>query len=344
MRFTLEPINLFLKDRFTTHVDSRTVQHSHIIKIEDKGFVGIGEVTAHPFYKMSRKRIVEDFQRIKYKYEGSRYDGPESFWNTLRKDLSENTFLLSGLDVASNDLNGKINGLSLHELWGAPYLNGSSQKVLPVSSYTIGIDKPEIMLAKMKAMPWSNYKIKLGTAEDLPILTLLRSATNVPFRIDANCAWDSNTLLSMNEQLSDMNIEFIEQPIHPDKKNEIRRSKGQSNWDLVADESFKTEADLDFCAENFEIINIKLVKCGGLTPARRVIKSARKKGLKIMIGCMTESSISISAASQLLPWVDYADLDGALLLKNDIAKGTVIKSERSILSNKPGIGVVVNEA
>lgn len=337
MHFSIEPIDLQLKDRFTTHIDSRVVQHSHIIRIEEEGLVGIGEVTAHPFYKISREKILADFFRVKEKFDGAKYDGPETLWQMLSDELKENTFLLSGLDVASNDLHGKRKGLPLHKLWGAD----SDFLKLPISSYTIGIDTPEKMLVKMKKMPWSNYKIKLGTAEDISILKLLRTETKVPFRLDANCAWDCKTLIKMNKILSSLNIEFIEQPIHPDRKDEIKLAKGQSHWELAADESFKTMDDLEFCAENFDILNIKLVKCGGLTPARRIINKAKTLGMKIMVGCMTESSISISAAAQLLPWVDYADLDGALLITNDVGTGAKIKADRSQIGNGAGIGFIM---
>lgn len=334
MRFHLEPIDLKLKNRFTTHIDSRIVQHSHIITIEEDGLQGTGEVTAHPFYNISRENILKDFESIKSKYDHSRFSDPESLWSDWSKELSGNKFLLSGLDVAAHDLSGKRKNNSLYKIWGG------EQNNLPISSYTIGIDTPEIMLQKMKATPWSNYKIKLGTAEDIGILQLLRQATNVPFRIDANCAWDYETLISMNDELAEMNIEFIEQPIHPDKRNHIINSRGKSHWPLVADESFKTMEDLEFCADNFDTINIKLVKCGGLTPARHIIKAAKQLDLKIMIGCMTESSIAISAASQLLPWADYADLDGALLITNDVGHGTIVNKDETILSDSAGVGFV----
>jgi len=336
MQLSIEPIDLHLRHRFTTHVDSRTVQHSHIIRIEADGIVGLGEVTAHPFYSISREKILADFEHIQKKFLGQTFTEPDELWHAFANELKDNTFLLSGIDVALNDLYGKMQSKPLHVLWGGSFSE------LPVSSYTIGIDTPKIMLQKMRETPWSNYKIKLGTAEDIAIIKLLRKETDVPFRIDANCAWDEKTLLQMNDDLADMNIEFIEQPIHPNLKEDIIKSSGKSKWPLVADESFKTLADLEFCAAHFDVINIKLVKCGGLTPARKIIQLAKEKGLKIMIGCMTESSISISAVSQLLPWVDYADLDGALLISNDVAEGTVVTADKTEISESAGIGARLN--
>jgi len=332
IRLSIQPVDLLLKEKFTTFIDSRTVQHSHIITLEYQGLRGYGEVTSHPFYKVTRDLILQDFDKVKKKLDGSEYETPSVFWEKVNQIIPDNNFLKSGLDIASHDLYGKINQKRVADLWGW------STEDLPISSYTIGIDTPEVMLKKMRETPWSSYKIKLGTKDDIGIIKLLRQETTVPFRVDANCAWDAKELESMNAQLVDMNIEFIEQPIHADRKDEIKLSKSKSFFPVIADESFKTIEDLDFCASYFDGINIKLVKCGGLTPAKKIIEEAQKRGLKIMVGCMTESSIGISAASQLISKVDYVDLDGALLIQNDTGVGTILTSESTMLSKTYGIG------
>jgi len=332
IKLSIKPVDLILKDRFTTFVDSRTVQQSHIITLQFEGLIGYGEVTSHPFYNTSREKILTDFGRIKSKFEGIKFEDPVVFWESLKPELKDNSFLLSGLDIAANDLYGKMNQKLLADLWKW------NTDCLPVSSYTIGIDEQEVMLRKMQAMPWSSYKIKLGTKDDVGILKMLRQYTKVPFRIDANCAWDAEIIESMNGELEDLNIEFIEQAIHPANREEIKKAKAKSVFPIIADESFKDMHDLEFCAENYDGINIKLVKCGGLTPAKKIIQAAREKDLKIMVGCMTESSIAISAASQLVSKVDYVDLDGALLIENDTGEGTVIRSDKTLLGRSYGIG------
>jgi len=313
-------------------VDSRLVQHSHIIQLEHVGIVGLGEVTAHPFYNISREKILQSFSHVKGRIEDYSYDTPDRFWDFLSPLLADNLFLLSGIDIASNDLYGKIKNISVCAL------HNLDQTTPALSSYTIGIDEISVMKDKLKATPWPVYKIKLGTQHDVEIIQALRKTTNAPFRIDANCAWDLRQLSSYTSIFRDLNVEFIEQAIHPNNIDAIIKARAHTSLPLIADESFKTIKDLPFCIENFDGINIKLVKCGGLTPAIKIAKAAKKAGLKLMIGCMTESSISISAASQLTGIADYIDLDGALLLKDDIAIGTTVVDGKITRSDGPGIG------
>jgi len=312
MKLSITPVDLKLKHRFTTNIDSRVEQHSHIIQIEQDGIIGIGEATAHPFYKISRDKILQEGKEIEKFLNGQELSTPETMWNTLSPMLADNRFLLSGIDVAINDLYAKQRGKTIHEIWGL------ERKALPLTSYTIGLDSIEVMANKLKEVPWPVYKIKLGTADDLGVIQSLRKLTDVPFRVDANCAWNNTELKRFSEAFKDMGVEYIEQALHPDMKGEIQESLQYSVLPLFADESFKTEEDIDFCCAHYTGINIKLVKCGGLTPAKKIAETAISMGAEIMIGCMTESSIGISAAAQLLPYAKYADLDGALLITNDV--------------------------
>jgi L-alanine-DL-glutamate epimerase-like enolase superfamily enzyme len=195
----------------------------------------------------------------------------------------------------------------------------------------------------MRAMPgWPVYKIKLDASGGLDLVKTLRKETDAVFRVDANCSWSADRVLDYAAQLAELNVELIEQPLVAEAYEAMKQLKGRSPIPLMADESCQVEADVNACIESFDAINIKLVKCGGLTPARRMIARARQNGLKIMVGCMTESSIGISPGVHLLPLLDFADLDGALLLVEDIAVGLEWKLGRCELPTQPGLGVKLN--
>jgi L-alanine-DL-glutamate epimerase-like enolase superfamily enzyme len=183
------------------------------------------------------------------------------------------------------------------------------------------------------------YKIKLGTADDLGLLRELRRHTDATFRVDANCGWSAEQTIELAAAMKDLGVEFIEQPLPADDLAGGRRAFERSALPLIADESCLTEDDVDRCAECFHGINIKLVKCGGLAAARRMITRARELGLKVMAGCMTESTVGISALAQLLPLLDYIDMDGAALLARDIATGVRLIRGKCIYPDENGTGV-----
>jgi L-alanine-DL-glutamate epimerase-like enolase superfamily enzyme len=242
-------------------------------------------------------------------------------------------FALNALDQAIHDLWGKLRGAPVYRLWGL-----STDRV-PLSDYTLGIDTPEKMVQKMNEMPgWPVYKIKLGTADDLGIIRELRRHTDTPFRVDANCGWTADQAIEYAPQLKKMNVEFIEQPLPPEDVEGARRAFENSVLPLIADESCVTEEDVDRCAGLFHGINIKLVKCGGLAAARRMAARARELGMKVMAGCMTESTVGISALAQILPLLDYVDMDGAVLLAKDIATGVRLERGKCIYPASNGMG------
>jgi L-alanine-DL-glutamate epimerase-like enolase superfamily enzyme len=213
-----------------------------------------------------------------------------------------------------------------------------------MSDYTLGIDTIEKMVEKLNEMPgWPVYKIKLGTPDDLNIVRELRRHTDATFRVDANCGWTAEQTIELAPCLREMNVEFIEQPLARDDVEGARRAFEHSALPLVADESCITEEDVDRCAGCFHGINIKLVKCGGLAAARRMVARARELGLTVMAGCMTESTVGISALAQLLPLLDYVDMDGAVLLARDIATGVRLERGKCIYPNENGTGVQLIE-
>ncbi|MEP7259071.1 MAG: enolase C-terminal domain-like protein, partial [Flavitalea sp.] len=201
------------------------------------------------------------------------------------------------------------------------------------------IDTIEKMLEKMRANPWPVYKVKVGTPDDIAILSAIRANTSSKIRVDANAGWTLEEALLKIPLLKELDVEFVEQPLAKENWEGMKVLYAQSPIPLIADESCVVEQDVQKCQGHFHGINIKLTKCSGLTPARRMIAEARKLDLKLMVGCMNESTIGAAAIAQLLPLVDYADLDGPLLLKEDIATGLTYQDGRVTLSGKPGLGI-----
>jgi L-alanine-DL-glutamate epimerase-like enolase superfamily enzyme len=269
--------------------------------------------------------------------ERSSLDDPLDLIASLAEKLPHEKyakFALNALDQAIHDLWGKLRGAPVYRLWGLSIDN------VPFSDYTLGIDTPEKMVAKLEEMPgWPVYKIKLGTADDLAIIRELRRHTLAPFRVDANCGWTAEQTIEFAPVLKKLNVEFIEQPLPPEDVEGARRAFENSALPLIADENCVTEEDVDRCAGFFHGINIKLVKCGGLAAARRMVGRARELGMKVMAGCMTESTVGISALAQILPLLDYVDMDGAVLLASDIATGVRLERGRCIYPEANGTGV-----
>ncbi len=255
-------------------------------------------------------------------------------WQKLQPLLHDCPFALCAVDQAAHDLWGKLLARPVYDLWGLSLAN------LPASNFTIGIDAIDVMVAKLQEMPdWPIYKIKLGTPQDLQIVEQLRKHTQAVFRVDANCGWNVDEALRNARSLAPLQVEFIEQPLPADQRPSQQRLYRESALPLIADESCIAPDDVARCRGCFHGINIKLVKCGGLTPARQMIAHARRLGLKVMVGCMTESTVGISAIAQLLPLLDYVDMDGAVLLAEDIASGVIVERGVCRYPQRNGSGV-----
>lgn len=210
-----------------------------------------------------------------------------------------------------------------------------------MTDYTIGIASIEKMVSKMQELPWPIYKIKLGTQEDITIVKELRKHTDAIFRIDANCGWGVEETINNAVELKKLGVEFLEQPMKADDWEAHKEVYKHSVLPVISDESCIIEEDVAKCHNYFHGVNVKLVKCGGLTPGKRMIEEAKKLGLKTMVGCMTESTVGISAIAHLLPQLDYVDMDGALLLAQDIATGVTIKDGVIYYSEINGTGVTL---
>lgn len=333
MELILRPYQLKLKHTFTISRESRDVQPSLVVELKDGDFSGYGEATSNPYYGATIKKMSSDLNALKSLITANKTKPPAEFWDVMYPHLKSNMFALCALDLAYNDLFTKRKGVKLFEYWG---LDTSKN---PLSDYTIGIDSIDKMVAKLRELPWPIYKIKLGTDNDLEIVKALREHTDAVFRIDANCGWTADETIANAKALKELGVEFLEQPLPADDWEGHKKVFKHSVLPVIADESCQIEADIDKCHLHFHGINVKLTKCGGLTPAKRMLEKARKLQMKTMVGCMTESTVGISAIAHLLPLLDYVDMDGALLLAEDIATGITIEDGVVHYSELNGTGV-----
>jgi len=337
LKLDLLPFEIPFKHPFSISRKTKTFQPVLIVRLTQGELVGLGETTDNTYYQMTVPKLMESIEEHRAFIEQYSFTDPASFWADLYPKFQDNLFALCALDLASYDLYAQQQNKKLYELWQ------SDTSKNPLTDYTIGIDSIKNMVQKMQEMPFPIYKIKLGTQEDLQIITELRKHTSAIFRVDANCAWSAEETIKNAILLKGLGVEFIEQPLPSDDKAGMKLVFEQSVLPIIADESCITESDVKECAGLFHGINIKLTKCGGITPALRMIAEARKLGLKIMIGSMNESTVGTSAAAHLLPLVDYADLDSPLLHAREIAQGITIHQGKISYSDKLGAGVSLKE-
>jgi len=340
MQLKLHAYDLPLAHTFTISRESSNSQPTLIAELIQDGMSGYGEATSNKYYGFTIERMARDLAALRPRLADMTLSDPAALWQAVQPALADDPFALCALDQAAHDLWGKLRGQPVWKLWGLAI------DKIPASNYTIGIDAIDVMVAKMNEFPgWPIYKIKLGTDRDLEIVRALRRHTPATFRVDANCAWTAEQTIANAPLLKELGVQFIEQPLAREAPtDEHRRVREQSVLPIIADESCITESDVQLCAGLFHGINIKLVKCGGLTPARRMIDEARRLGLLVMVGCMTESTVGISAIAQLLPLLDYVDMDGAVLLAKDIADGVRLDRGRCLYPDRPGHGVALTSS
>ena len=334
MELRLHEYELPLKHPFTISRGTTTAQRTLIVELQQDGMSGYGEATANSYYDSSMDLMRTRLQAMQPLLGSEMFRDTESFWNLCAGHLADAPFVLSALDCAAHDLWGRLENAAVHRLWGLDPNDAVK------SSFTIGIAGMNEMVAKLAEMPgWPVYKIKLGTAHNVEIIQALREHTEAVFRVDANCGWVPDEAATLSAEMARHGVEFIEQPLPPDAREAQAGLFRDSALPLIADENCMSEADVLQCVNHFHGINIKLCKCGGLTPARRMIANARDHGLKVMVGCMVESSVGISAAAQLAPLLDYADLDGAVLLAKDAADGVQLRQGKLLFPDEPGLGI-----
>lgn len=333
MKLKIHTFTLPLVYPFKISHDTRTTQDTVIVELEYKGIKGYGEATVTPYYNISLDSIKDQLSEIEKNLPKDILYHPKDFWNKMNPLIErKNNFALCALDVALWDLWGKMHGKKLYEIWELPI----NKNIL--TNYTIGIDTIEKMKQKVQENPFPIYKIKLGTDKDIEIIEELRKITDSVFRVDPNTAWTADQTIAYAPILKDLGVEFIEQPLKPDDWEGMKKLKAHCELPIIADEACQTLEDIKRCAEYFDGVNIKLMKSGGITPAINMIYEARNLGLKIMLGCMTESTIGCSAIAQLLPLLDYVDVDGCILVEDKISKGIKIEQGKILFSDINGIG------
>lgn len=261
---------------------------------------------------------------------------PERTWARLAPLLADCPFALGAIDVACHDLAARLSGVPLHERLGCPDPTGRR------SAYSIGLDEPETMAAKLSgASGWHMYKVKLGNAGDLDVLHLLRKRTDAPFWLDGNAGWTSRELEAVLGELPSLGVTAIEQPFAVGDREAQIRARELSPVPIFADESVTNRKELERNAEHFDGVNVKILKAGGITPAMEIFRDCRERGISTMLGCLPESSIGASAAAHLSGMADYVDVDTIALLATDTGTGVRLdESGRIGVPDRPGTGFV----
>ncbi len=333
MTFNYFSFNLAFRHPFTISRGTKTHQPTFIVQLTHNGLTGYGEAPAITYYHIPVGKMIADLKSKRPFVEKFALTDPERFWHYLHHLFPDNPFLVCALDMAGWDLFGQLRGLPLYKLWR------QDPSTSPMTDFTIGIDSIDKMVEKMKELPWPIYKIKLGVPEDIAIVRALRERTDATLRVDANAGWTVGDALEKIPRLAELGVEFIEQPLPRDDREGMAVLFRESTLPLIADESCVHENDVDACASHFHGINIKLTKCSGITPARRMIDRARALGMRVMVGSMNESSVGSAAIAHLLPYLDYVDMDGPLLLKEDLATGLDFNFGRVTIPQRPGLGI-----
>ena len=329
------PYNLMLKYPFTISTYSRTTTPVVLVEIHYNGYVGYGEASLPQYLGETQDSVISFLKQVDLG-QFSDLTAMDEILTYVDHIAIGNTAAKASIDIALHDLVGKMCGRAWHEIWN---LNPENT---PNTTYTIGIDTDDIVKKKTTevASDFKILKVKLGGDDDKRMIEAIRSVTNLPLAIDANQGWkDRSEALEMVHWLKDQGVVLIEQPM---LKTDLEGSAwltAHSPLPIFADESVQRLADMEKIKGAFSGINIKLMKCTGMNEAYKMINVAPSMGFDVMLGCMTETSCAISAASQLSPAVNFADLDGALLITNDCFRGTTIKNGKIILNNLPGIGV-----
>lgn len=328
---------LAFRHPFTISKGTKTHQPTFVVELEWKGVCGYGEAPAISYYGIGVEKMAADLEAKRPMLERFALTDPERYWHFLHHLFPGNSFMVCALDMAGWDLFGKLRGQPLYHMFG---LDPSKA---PVTDLTIGIDTVEKMQEKVRETPWPVYKVKAGMEGDHQKLMAVRSVTDAVLRVDVNGGWDLATAQRIIPAFQDLGVELVEQPLPISSQEAMATLKSVSPLPLFADESCVSEGDVDACAAGFHGVNIKLTKCGGITPARRMIARARQLGLSVMLGCMCESSVGTAAMAHLAPAVDHLDADGPLLLSEDLATGLTYRDGKVLLTDKPGLGIDLME-
>jgi len=325
------PLDLRLRHTFRTARGASDVRENLLVEAEHDGLVGRGEAAPIVRYHEDRASAARAVETM-----AGRLGDPRAFSQAAgAAAVAGQSSAEAAVDMALHDLAGLRLRAPLHEVLGI------DPRRAPETSFTIGLDAPEAVIRKVKeAAAYPVLKVKMGSDGDREVLTAVRDTTRQRIRVDANEGWTPDAALERLEWLAKIGVELVEQPLPADRIEETRALRRRSPIPFYADESVHRAADIPRLAGAFDGINIKLMKCGGLAEALRMIAVARAHGMKIMLGCMIESSLAITAAAHISPLVDTADLDGNLLVANDPFEGATVVEGRLVLPDRPGLGVV----
>ncbi|MBL7135435.1 MAG: dipeptide epimerase [Candidatus Marinimicrobia bacterium] len=336
MNVKFEVKRLNLTHTWTISRNSSNYKDDVFVYLEKDGIIGIGEAAPNIRYNETPESTIEVIKKSiplfekcnPWEYVQLSYD--------IKSLTTAQTAAKAALDIALMDWIGKALNIPLYRLWGLDHTK------LPLTSFSIGIDTPEVVKQKTReAAPYKILKVKVGKKNDKELIEAVRSvAPDKLIRVDANEGWkDKEIAIKEIEWLMKNGVEFIEQPMPSEMLEETRWLRDRVEVPIIADEAVKTASDIPKLAEAYDGINIKIMKAGGLQEALRMIWLAKSLNMKIMIGCMIESSVGVSAAAQLSSLIDYADLDGNLLISNDPYEGVKVIDGKLVLSDRPGIGV-----
>ena len=329
MNLSWQIIRFELKETFSIAYGNYSFREALIVSLKSNNYIGYGECTAIDYYQINLQDFVQQLELIKEKIESQKIKHPTEFYSFLLT-LELPSFLRSAIDCAYWDLFGKLENQSFLSL------NNIEFKTLPESSITISVAPIDKQIEKIKASTWNKFKVKCNHFNEVEIKKLLVLDYNIA--LDSNGSFHKEECNWLENFTESQKFSYLEQPMKKGTENySVLHSDLNANW--MADEDCQDGNSLEKLKPHYKSINIKLVKCGGLTPALQMIEKAKTLKFKIMIGCMTESTIGISAGAVLSPFCDYVDLDGANLIANDSATGTKIENGKIQLSEKAGLGI-----
>ncbi|MCM1080656.1 MAG: dipeptide epimerase [Muribaculum sp.] len=328
------PYRLKLKHAFNLARSSRTSTPDVLVRLHYNGLTGYGESSMPPYLGESIDSVVSFLSKLRLE----QFSDPfrlEEILDYVDNVAPDNRAAKASIDIALHDLLGKMMNQPWHKIWG---LNPATS---PYTSFTIGMDTPEIVSKKVdEASPYKVLKIKMGLGNDRELVDIIRRKTDVPICVDANQGWDNKeAALEMCHWLNERGCLFVEQPFDKSMIDETAWLSERSPLPIIADEFLQRLADVKRAYQAYDGINIKLMKSTGLHEAYQMAVMARSLGMHVMLGCMTETSCGISAASQLAPIAKWADLDGNLLISNDPFQGTEVIEGKVVATQNPGIGL-----
>jgi L-alanine-DL-glutamate epimerase-like enolase superfamily enzyme len=336
MKLTWQPFELELKHPFTIAKFSRTSTPIMLVQIEHEGQIGYGEASMVPYMGESHESAAAFLNKV----DVSQFKFPfnfEAIINYLDSLEPGNPAIKAAIDIALHDLEGKLLNKPCWQL------AGSNPALMPVTSYTIGMDTPEVFLKKVKeAEGFKVIKVKLGRDTDKELINIIRSVTQVPIYVDANQGWtDRHQSLEMCHWLQEQGVILIEQPMLKTDIDGNAWLTQHSPIPIIGDEAVQRLGDVEKAAGVYHGINVKLMKSAGMYEGRQMILKAKKLGLKVLIGCMSETSCASLAAAALAPLCDWADIDGPFLTTNNPYKAPAFADGKYVLSNNPGLGLVI---